>query len=165
MGIEFEIGELLKKESATLATAESCTGGSIAALITSVPGSSAYFKGGVIVYSNEMKQLLLGVSEQTLNHYGAVSKETVEEMLKGLKQRLNTDAGIAVSGIAGPGGGTLEKPLGLVWVGVSYKGKTSFCKQEGDAGRAANISRSVQTALNMLKELILASEIKESVVE
>ncbi len=156
MGVEFEIGELLRKESASLAVAESCTGGSIAALITSVPGSSTYFRGGIIAYSDEIKRLLLGVSGQTLDVYGAVSRETVVEMVCGVRRKLRTDAAIAVSGIAGPGGGTKEKPLGLVWIAVTYKGKTVVCKQEGDEGRRANIERSVQTALTVLRDLIVS---------
>ena len=111
MSLEEKIGELLKAKKMTLSTAESCTGGSIAALITSVPGSSEYFKGGVVAYSNEVKMNMLHVSPETLQKYGAVSRETVIEMVQGVMESMKTDCAVATSGIAGPGGGTPEKPV------------------------------------------------------
>lgn len=123
MKLEEEIGKLLIANNLSLSTAESCTGGGVAALITSVPGSSGYFKGGIVAYDNEVKKNLLGVSPETLSAYGAVSRETVIEMAKGAMNRLKTDCAIATSGIAGPGGGTLEKPVGTVWIAVAYKMK------------------------------------------
>ena len=130
MKLEEEIGELLKAKNLSLSTAESCTGGGIAALITSVPGSSEYFNGGIVAYSNEIKQDLLHVSAETLARHGAVSRET--------------------SGIAGPGGGTQEKPVGTIWIAAAYKNEIVTMKQEGDCGRAGNVQCAIQNALSML---------------
>ena len=127
---EEEIGELLKAKNLSLSTAESCTGGGIAALITSVPGSSEYFNGGIVAYSNEIKKDLLHVSAETLAKYGAVSRETVIEMVKGAMKTLKTDCAVATSGIAGPGGGTPEKPVGTVWIAAAYKNDIVTMKQE-----------------------------------
>ena len=150
--IEEEIGLLLKEKKMSLSTAESCTGGGVAAAITSVPGSSAYFNGGIVAYSNEVKMSLLGVSPQTLEKWGAVSRETVIEMAHGAKKALKTDCAIATSGIAGPDGGTKEKPVGTVWIAVAYKNEISTFKQEGDNGRAENVQNAIKKALEMLYE-------------
>ena len=147
---EEEIGELLKAKNLSLSTAESCTGGGIAALITSVPGSSEYFNGGIVAYSNEIKKDLLHVSAETLAKYGAVSRETVIEMVKGAMKTLKTDCAVATSGIAGPGGGTPEKPVGTVWIAAAYKNDIVTMKQEGDRGRAENVQSAIQNALSML---------------
>lgn len=152
INIEEKIGEQLRKLKMTLSTAESCTGGGIAALITSVPGSSEYFKGGIVAYSNEVKENLLHVSPETLKRQGAVSRETVIEMAKGVMKSLKTDCAIATSGIAGPGGGTPEKPVGTIWMAVACKDHIITRKEEGDAGRAANIRRTIQDALILLSE-------------
>lgn len=109
-----EISELFWKENLTLATAESCTAGNVAAAITAVAGTSHFFKGGIIAYSNEVKENLLGVSHETLETYGAVSEETVIEMVKGAMKSMNSDCAIATSGIAGPTGGTPDKPVGTI---------------------------------------------------
>ena len=151
MKLEEEIGKLLIANNLSLSTAESCTGGGVAALITSVPGSSGYFKGGIVAYDNEVKKNLLGVSPETLSAYGAVSRETVIEMAKGAMNRLKTDCAIATSGIAGPGGGTLEKPVGTVWIAVAYKNEIVTMKQEGDDGRAGNVEKAIKNALIMLR--------------
>ena len=137
---EEEIGELLKAKNLSLSTAESCTGGGIAALITSVPGSSEYFNGGIVAYS----------SAETLAKYGAVSRETVIEMVKGAMKTLKTDCAVATSGIAGPGGGTPEKPVGTVWIAAAYKNDIVTMKQEGDRGRSGNVQSAIQNALSML---------------
>ena len=150
MRLEEEIGELLKAKKLSLSTAESCTGGGIAALITSVPGSSEYFNGGIVAYSNEVKKSLLHVSAETLTKYGAVSRETVVEMAKGAMKTLKTDCAVATSGIAGPGGGTPEIPVGTVCIAVEYKNEIATMKQEGDCGRAGNVQSAVQNALSML---------------
>lgn len=150
MKLEEEIGELLKAKNLSLSTAESCTGGGIAALITSVPGSSEYFSGGIVAYSNEIKESLLHVSTETLAKYGAVSCETVVEMAKGAMKTLKTDCAVATSGIAGPGGGTPEKPVGVVWIAVAYKNEIVTMKQEGDFGRMQNVQSAIQNALLML---------------
>lgn len=152
MKIEELVGELLKNENLTLSTAESCTGGGIAAALTSVPGSSEYFKGGVVAYSNEVKEHILHVQSATLNQHGAVSRETVYEMAKGVMEVIGTDCAIATSGIAGPGGGTKEKPVGTIWIAVAYKNDFSFLKQEKDEGRIANVQRAIENALYMLKK-------------
>ena len=147
---EEKIGELLKAKNLSLSTAESCTGGGIAALITSVPGSSEDFNGGIVAYSNEIKKDLLHVSAETLAKYGAVSRETVIEMVKGAMKTLKTDCAVATSGIAGPGGGTPEKPVGTVWIAAAYKNDIVTMKQEGDCGRAGNVQSAIQNALSML---------------
>lgn len=152
MRIEEEVGELLKAKNLSLSTAESCTGGGIAALITSVPGSSEYFKGGIVAYSNEVKMALLHVSPETLKQHGAVSRETVTEMVKGAMKTLKTDCAVATSGVAGPGGGTPEKPVGTVWIAIAYKNEIVTVKQEGDCGRAGNVEKAIQNALSMLRD-------------
>lgn len=150
MKLEEEIGELLKSKNLSLSTAESCTGGGIAALVTSVPGSSEYFNGGIVAYSNEVKISLLHVSADTLERHGAVSQETVIEMVKGAMKALKTDCAVATSGIAGPGGGTSEKPVGTVWIAAAYKNEIVTFKQEGNDGRAGNVQNAIQNALKML---------------
>ena len=144
MKTEEKVGELLKAKNFSLSTAESCTGGGIAALITSVPGSSEYFKGGIVAYSNEIKADLLHVSVETLAQYGAVSRETVVEMVKGAMKTLKTDCAVATSGIAGPGGGTPEKPVGTVWIAAACKNEIVTMKQEGDRGRTENVQSAIQ---------------------
>ncbi len=154
MKIEEKIGKLLTSKNLSISTAESCTGGGVAALITSVPGSSGYFKGGIVAYDNEVKKNLLGVCPETLSEHGAVSRETVIEMAKGVMNKLKTDCAIATSGIAGPGGGTLEKPVGTVWIAVAYKNEIVTMKQEGDDGRAGNVEKAVENALIMLGKVL-----------
>ena len=154
MKLEEKVGELLKAKKLSLSTAESCTGGGIAALITSVPGSSEYFNGSIVAYSNEIKMSLLHVSAETLEKHGAVSRETVTEMVKGAMKTLKTDCAVATSGIAGPGGGTPEKPVGTVWIAVRYGERSEaecFCF-EGD--REQVIARATQSALLMLIQLM-----------
>lgn len=152
--LEILIGQLLRKKKITLSTAESCTGGSIAARITSVSGSSDYFKGGIVAYSNVVKMDLLHVSPDTLEKYGAVSETTVIEMVKGVMNALKTDCAISTSGIAGPGGGTAEKPVGTVWIAVAYKNEICTMKQEIDHGREMNVEKAGDNALILLHELL-----------
>lgn len=152
--LEVTIGDLLKERGLTLSTAESCTGGSIAARISSVAGSSVYFKGSVVAYCNEVKKSLLHVSAETLEKHGAVSSETVIEMVKGAMNALKTDCAIATSGIAGPGGGTPEKAVGTVWIAAAYKNRISTLKQETDHGRQANVERAGSNALRLLEKLL-----------
>jgi PncC family amidohydrolase len=116
--VETTIARLFDQRGLWLAVAESCTGGLIGHYITNMPGASTYFKGGVIAYANDTKMGLLGVSGETLERYGAVSEATVLEMAGGVRDLLKADIGLSVSGIAGPGGGTPEKPVGLVWIGL-----------------------------------------------
>lgn len=154
MKLEEKIGELLKSKNLSLSTAESCTGGSIAALVTSVPGSSEYFNGGIVAYSNEVKMSLLHVSAETLEKYGAVSRETVIEMVKGAMKALKTDCAVSTSGIAGPSGGTKEKPVGTVWIAAAYKNEIRTMKQDTDRGREMNVERAGNNAFLLLLDLL-----------
>lgn len=154
MKLEEDIGKLLKRKGLTLSTAESCTGGGVAALLTSVSGSSEYFKGGIVAYSNDVKISLLQVSEETLKTYGAVSENVVTEMAIGAMKALKTDCAIATSGVAGPNGGTPEKPVGTVWIAVAFKNRIVTFKQEIDEGRVKNVQKAILKALMMLYELL-----------
>ena len=160
--MEKVIGKLLSARNETMSTAESCTGGYIAHLITSIPGSSKYFKGSVVSYDNEVKENVLNVSDETLQTFGAVSKETVKEMLKGALDVLKTNYAIAVSGIMGPDGGSAEKPVGIVWIAVGSK---SFDKLRIETqklnlrfDRMRNIQITSMNALNLLRKLILSEQ-------
>jgi len=153
--LESVIGQLLRDKHKTLSTAESCTGGNIAHLITSIEGSSDYFKGSVVAYSNEIKEKILNVPKQTLIDHGAVSEQTVVAMATGIRERFSTDYAIAVSGIAGPGGGTDEKPVGTTWIAVaSPSGIISRKFLLGDH-RGRNILKASKAALNMLRGKLL----------
>ncbi len=156
--LEALIGYQLKKQGQTLATAESCTGGNIARLITSVPGSSNYFKGSIVAYSNPIKKELLKVSESNLKQHGAVSQQVVEQMAIGARILMQTDYAISTSGIAGPEGGTSEKPVGTVWIAVAYKNGVNSKKFHFGKDRERNIIRSSYYALNMLKKTIQITE-------
>jgi nicotinamide-nucleotide amidase len=149
------VGKLLKERGRTVATAESCSGGYIAHLLTSIPGSSAYFNGGVIPYQNTLKESLLGVLATTLLTEGAVSERTVIEMANGVREELEADYGIASSGIAGPSGGSAEKPVGTVWIACSYTEgvKTKLLKLTQD--RTINIHLTAISALSLLRTCIL----------
>ena len=114
------VGKLLQKNGATVSVAESCTGGGLGAMFTSIAGSSDYFRGGVIAYDNQVKEALLGVNKSDLEEFGAVSAEVAEQMALGVKKQLNTDWGLSVTGIAGPGGGTKDKPVGLVYIAIAH---------------------------------------------
>lgn len=152
--LEAVVGELLLKNNKTLSTAESCTGGYISHLITSIAGSSAYYKGSIISYSNDVKTELLGVSPITIEKYGAVSEETVIEMAKEVQKKLNTDYAIAVSGIAGPDGGTTEKPVGTIWIAVASNKSVTTEKFLHGEDRGRNIRKAALSALNMLRKVI-----------
>lgn len=152
--IEITIRDLFTEKKLTLSTAESCTGGNVAARITSIPGSSIYFKGSIVAYDNEVKINLLHVSPATLEEHGAVSSETVVEMVKGAMSTLKTDCAIATSGIAGPDGGTVSKPVGTIWIAVAYKKQILTTKLEKNEGRTANIENAVKEALFLLQKLI-----------
>jgi PncC family amidohydrolase len=153
-GLLEDTGFLLKKKGWTISVAESCTGGLIGFLLTSVPGSSDYFAGGIIAYSNEVKKNLLSVSSQTLDEFGAVSEETVKEMSRGVKKLLKTDVGISVSGIAGPTGGSKNKPVGTIVLGVDIPQKiiTNILNLKGDRNKIRE--RAAAEALEMLKNLL-----------
>lgn len=147
-----ELGKLLLEKGLTLSTAESCTGGGIASVITSISGSSEYFKGSIVAYANEVKTALLGVSETTLEKHGAVSEETVLEMAKGAMKSMKTSCAIATSGIAGPGGGTPTKPVGTIWIAAACNDKIVTKKLQGDNGREKNTKNSIEKALSLLIE-------------
>ena len=152
--IEKQLGELLRNKEMTVATAESCTGGYIAHLITSVPGSSDYFKGSIVSYANEVKTNVLGVKEEDIREQGAVSETVVIQMAEGVKKQLQTDYAVATSGIAGPGGGTPEKPVGTVWIGVATPEKSIARKFTFSFTRERNIAKAAAKALEMLIEEI-----------
>lgn len=153
--LEEVVGKLLVAQNKTLSTAESCTGGTIAQLITSIAGSSRYFKGAVVSYANEVKTNQLGVPKATINQQGAVSREVVEAMAAGVRKNLQTDFSLAVSGIAGPDGGTAEKPVGTVWIALADKKGVLSQRFHFGEHRGRNIRRSALAALNLLRlELI-----------
>ena len=154
--LETVIGKIMKAKGKTMATAESCTGGYIAHLVTSVPGSSEYYKGTVVCYSNEVKENVLGVKHETLMNAGSVSEETVKEMAKGVIETLKTDYAIATSGIMGPDGGSEEKPVGTVWIAVGNIEKVETLKLNLRFDRQRNISMTAAYALNFLRRFILA---------
>jgi len=150
MAIEERVGALLADRGLTLATAESCTGGLLAHRITNAPGSSAYYRGGIVAYADEVKEEFLAVRHETLLVHGAVSEETAQEMARGARQRLGADVAVSITGIAGPTGGTPEKPVGLVYVALSAPG-VDLCQShiwQGD--RLANKCQSAEAALQLL---------------
>ncbi len=153
--MEAVVGELLKEKNKTIATAESCTGGSIASLLTSVPGSSKYFMGGIVSYDNSIKEKVLHVKKETLETFGAVSEETVKEMVQNILQIMQTDYAIAVSGIMGPDGGTAEKPVGLVWIAIAGNKKIITKKFNFRFDRNRNIQLTATNALNLIRQLIV----------
>lgn len=154
ISIEKLIGNLLISKGKQIATAESCTGGNIAHVFTTIPGSSEFFKGSVVAYSNEIKTNLLQVSTEDLQNYGAVSQTVVEQMAEGARKLLKTDIAIATSGIAGPAGGTIEKPVGTVWIAVSSQDKVISREFHFGALREQNILRATQSALLLIKEIL-----------
>lgn len=153
--LEGNIGKILLEKKLQLGLAESCTGGFISHAITAIPGASNYFKGGIIAYSNEIKRKVLGVNEETLSQKGAVSEACVEEMLEGALQVLEVDVAVAISGIAGPGGGTKEKPVGTVVIGVGNKDKKYIKTLTFTSDRTKNIQISGTVALVMLRKFLL----------
>ena len=157
MPIPQVVGKLLKEKNATLSTAESCTGGYIAHLITSVAGSSEYFKGSVISYANEVKEQVLGVSHEALVSKGAVSEETVRQMVQGAMSVLKTDYAVATSGIMGPDGGSEEKPVGTVWIAAASSGQTIAECFHFRYDRSRNIEMAAIYALNMVRKLIASA--------
>ena len=149
--IEAVVANLLKAKKSTLATAESCTGGYIAHLLTSMPGASAYFMGSVVSYDNGIKNKVLHVPQNVLQTVGAVSEETVKIMAESVREMMNTDYSIAVSGIMGPDGGTSEKPVGMVWIAIAKKGETITKRFDFRYTRDRNIQLTAINALNLLR--------------
>ena len=144
------LSELLVANGLTISVAESCTGGALSHTITSIPGASSYFDCGYITYSNQSKTEMLGVDIQTIKTFGAVSEEVALEMVIGLATRSHSDIAVSVTGVAGPTGGTSEKPVGIVCFGFSYEGKTSKSTQLFSGDRASIVSQSVSYALKQL---------------
>jgi len=150
MNLEQQLVDLFTRKGLTIATAESCTGGLVAGRITDVPGSSAVLLGGIVSYSNEAKARLLGVSHDALLQNGAVSEEVALQMARGARERLGADVAVSITGIAGPDGGTPEKPLGLTWIGLSDEQGDRAERFVWESDRAGNREQSVAAALNML---------------
>ena len=153
--VEIKVGEMLRPLGLKLAVAESCTGGLVSHRITNVPGSSDYFLGGITAYAYEAKVKLLGVSWDTLTRYGAVSRETVLEMARGARSKLEADIGVSVSGIAGPGGGLPEKPVGLTWIGLSAGDSEEARSFVFPGDRLAVKEQAAEQALQMINEYLV----------
>lgn len=154
MAIEAEVGERLREREWTLATAESCCGGLLAHQITNVPGCSDYFLGGVVSYSNGSKVRMLDVRPESLDSYGAVSEEVAREMAEGARNYFGSDIALAVTGIAGPGGGTAEKPVGLVYIAVSSLAGSAVERNQFSGDRESIKKQSSDRALDLLMETL-----------
>jgi len=148
------VSKLLTDNKLTIATAESCTGGLLGHMLTSISGSSAYYDRGIISYTNEAKQELLGVPKDLLEQYGAVSEQVAASMAKGVRKLAQTDLGVSTTGIAGPTGETIDKPVGLVYIGVSSKEKTLVKRFEFQGSRLENKDLTCIEALNLIKQMI-----------
>ncbi|MCR5132018.1 MAG: CinA family protein [Prevotella sp.] len=159
--ISKEIQQYLYDQGKTLATAESCTGGRIAEAIISVPGASNYFKGGIISYTNEVKENLLGVDPQLIEEKTAVCEEVAIAMVKGVCKALDVDFAISATGIAGPGGGTPEIPVGTIWLGYGSRDDVRTIKLSGDEGRDINLAIATRTALKLFLEYIKESDLEQ----
>lgn len=149
-----QVGQALRAAQLTLVTAESCTGGLIGHTLTEISGSSAYFLGGIIAYSNNIKMNQLGVMEQSLLAYGAVSEVVAQEMAQGARQRLGADLAVSVTGIAGPGGGTEDKPVGLTYIGLATSHMTDVQRHIWNGNRIENKKYSAEAALKMILDYL-----------
>jgi PncC family amidohydrolase len=158
--LEAQVGAWLLRRGFLLASAESCTGGLVGHRLTDVPGSSAYYLGGITAYSNQAKQRLLGIRTDTLLNYGAVSEAVALEMARGVRQALSSDfplaqlIGVSVTGIAGPGGSTAEKPVGLTWIGISAAGFERAWRFVWEGDRIDNKQQSAEQALRLLLDFL-----------
>ena len=152
--LEKVVGSMFEKRKLSVSSAESCTGGYLAYLLTTIPGSSAYYWGSVIAYQNMVKTEILGVRQETLKEYGAVSEQTVKEMAEGVRKKFGTDIGVSSSGIAGPSGGTEEKPVGTVWIGYSDKNQTFAKKLMLGNDRDINVKLTCIAVFNMIRQTI-----------
>ena len=152
--LEAVIGHLLLKSKLTLATAESCTGGLIGHRLTEVPGSSEYYCGGIIAYSNDIKERVLGVKLETLEKHGAVSAQTAREMARGARRVLGADIAVSVTGIAGPGGATADKPIGLTYIALATATGERVERFVWDKDRTGNKWASSEAALQILKDYL-----------
>ena len=153
-GLEVIVGRLLKQRGLTLAVAESCTGGLIGHRVTNVPGSSAYYQGSITAYSYDVKELLLHVRHDTLYHHGAVSEQTAREMAQGVRRALRAEIGLAVTGIAGPGGGMPEKPVGLVYIALAAPDGEWVERHVWSGNRWENKARSAEATLDLLRRYL-----------
>jgi nicotinamide-nucleotide amidase len=149
--LEVAVGKMLRERGLSLSMAESCTGGYLAHMITSIPGSSEYFAGSIVAYSNEVKVRELGVSEETLAQHGAVSEATIKEMAENVRKKFNTDIGVATSGVAGPSGGSAEKPVGTVWIAYADRDKTVTRLLRLSKDRLVNIKVASVNVLNLIR--------------
>lgn len=156
MNIEEQVGDLLKKHRLTLTVAESCTGGLVGDLITNVSGSSEYFLGGIIAYDSRIKIAVLGVSKETIDAFGAVSEETAKEMAGNVQTKLGSDIAISITGIAGPMGGSIDKPVGLTYIGLATKDTVIARKFIWIGSRLENKQQSAKAALEMVKDFLEA---------
>lgn len=153
--LEMAVGKLLTEKNKTLATAESCTGGNIAHMITSVSGASAYFKGTVVAYANEIKEKILGVDKNDIEMHGAVSQQVVIAMAQGVRKLMATDLAVATSGVAGPDGGTPNKPVGTVWIAIAYNETTTAQVFNFGNDRLLNINKASAAALDMIRRCLI----------
>jgi nicotinamide-nucleotide amidase len=152
--LEKVVGSMFEKRKMSISSAESCTGGYLAYLLTTIPGSSAYYWGSVIAYQNQIKTDILGVRQKTIDQYGAVSEQTVKEMAEGVRRKFGTDVGVSSSGIAGPSGGTEEKPVGTVWIGYADKNQTFAKKLMLGNDRDINIKLTCIAVFNMIRQTL-----------
>jgi len=150
MTLEEQLGEKLRERKITIAVAESCTGGLLGSRITDVPGSSEYFLGGVIAYQNEVKESLLHVPQDVIASHGAVSAQTVEAMASGCRELFKCDIAVSITGIAGPGGGSAEKPVGLTYIGLTTASGVISRRFQWDGSRIQNKESSVRAAMEMI---------------
>lgn len=154
MKLEEEVGARLLEKKLTIACAESCTGGLLTSRLTDIPGSSAYVMGSVVSYTNEVKERIVGVRHETLAAHGAVSEETAREMAEGIRRVIHTDLGVSITGIAGPGGGTATKPVGLVFIAVSGVHGTLVKRCRFQSSRIENKGESADRALRLVLDYI-----------
>ena len=154
--MENELGKLFTEENLTIACAESCTGGLLTSRLTDVPGSSAYVQGSIVSYSNEIKNSVLKVKAETLKKFGAVSEQTAREMSANVRELFKTDIGVGVTGIAGPGGSTADKPVGTVYISVSNLYQTIVQKFNFSGSRSEIKNKSCDAAIKMVKDLLVA---------
>lgn len=152
--LEVVVGDLLRSQGLTLALSESCTGGLLGHRITDVSGSSDYFRGAIVAYASELKRELLGVREETLAEHGAVSEETAREMARGARRVIEADLGISITGIAGPTGGTPDKPVGLVYIGLAAPDGEWVERRVWEEGRRQNKAQSAEAALDLLRRYL-----------
>ncbi len=155
--LSVETGRILHAAGLTIACAESCTGGLLTSTLTDVPGSSSYILGSIVSYSNDVKSRILHVAEDTLAGYGAVSEETAREMAEGIRRLMQTDLGVGITGIAGPDGGSAEKPVGLVYIAVSSQTRTVVQKNYFHGTRLENKQAAVANALAMIRDVLRSS--------